>query len=47
MHDNRIVERIYKILNIFKARYLMPRRLVDSELIEHGGELVAIFRAVD
>ena len=46
-HQNGVANLIDKVVDVLHIRQLLPRGLVDAELIEHTRELVAVLGAVD
>ncbi len=46
-HEHRIANFVDKLVDILEARQLTPARLIDSDAVEHCGELVAVLGVVD
>ena len=46
-HQYRITHFFNESLHVFQAGQLLPCRLVNAKLVEHGREFVAVFCAVD
>ena len=46
-HEYGIAHLVHKLLHIIERGQCLPRRLVDTQFVEHGRELIAVLGTVD